>query len=77
LLQSIENLHRFASAPPARRGFGTALRTVVNYFNSYRDLSGARVGFFLGGRPNFGDGALSSHRLMDIEGDCLKKTKHK
>jgi hypothetical protein len=66
---------------PARRGFGTAVRMAVDYFAAYRDLKvwrfvmsfslsfvqGARVGFFLGGRPNWGEGALASHRLMDIE----------
>jgi hypothetical protein len=67
IFQAVENLHRFASPAPARRGFGTAVRMVVDYFAAYRDWHGARVGLFLGGRPNFGDGALSSHRLMDIE----------
>ncbi len=67
LMQAVENLHRFATPPPSHRGFGTAVRMIVDYFAAYRDLKGARVGFFLGGRPNFGDGVLSSHRLMDIE----------
>lgn len=67
IFQAIENLHRFATPAPARRGFGTAVRMVVDYFAAYRDWQGARVGFFLGGLPNFGNGALSSHRLMDMD----------
>ncbi len=71
LLQAVESLHRFVTAQggsaQAKRGVGTAVRMVVDYFAAYRDLKGARVGLFLGGRPSWGEGALASHRLMDIE----------
>jgi hypothetical protein len=65
LLQAIEMLDQFIA--PARRGMGTAVRMLVDYFAAYEDLSGARVGLFIGDRPNWGVGALSSHRLLDIE----------
>ena len=64
-LQAIENLHLLLA--PQRRGVGTGVRMCVDFFNAYRDLSGVRVGIFLGDRPNWGVGSLSSHRLMDIE----------
>ncbi len=41
LLQAIDSLHRLvtpAGPAPARRGFGTAVRMVVDYFAAYRDL---------------------------------------
>lgn len=67
ILGAIESLHRLLS--PGRRAVGAAVRSVVDYFGSFRDLRGARVGLFLSGRPNYGVGSLVSERLMDIDAE--------
>ena len=45
-----------------KRGFGSAVQSIVDYFEQYEDLNNTKVITFLAGNPNYGLGVVEENK---------------